>query len=49
MFKFELEHGEMENIIVTKSLRGQLDQVINHEQVENGTTINKSLSANQID
>jgi hypothetical protein len=39
----------MENRIVIKSLKKQLDQVIIHEQVENDTTINKNLSANQID
>jgi hypothetical protein len=39
----------MENRIVTKSLRRQLDHVIKHEQVENGAAINKNLSANQID
>jgi hypothetical protein len=36
------------NKIVTKSLKNQLDHVIVHEQVENGTAINKNLSANQI-
>jgi hypothetical protein len=36
----------MENKIVTRSLRKQLDQVILHEQVENGTTISNNLSAN---
>jgi hypothetical protein len=39
----------MENIIVSRSLSRELDQVIVHEQVENGTTINSILSANQID
>jgi hypothetical protein len=39
----------MENRIVTRSLRSQLNQVILHEQVENGTTINNNLSANQVD
>jgi hypothetical protein len=39
----------MENKIVTKSLRRQLDQVVLHDQVENGTTINNNLIANQID
>ncbi len=33
----------MENIIVTRSLKMQLNQDILHEQVENGTTINKNL------
>ncbi len=36
LFKFELECGKMENIIVTRSLRRQLDQVLLHEQEENG-------------
>ncbi len=48
MFKFELGCGEMENKILTKSLRKQLDQVVLHEQVENGTTINNNLSADQL-
>jgi hypothetical protein len=39
----------MENRIVIKSLKKQLDQVIIHEQVENDTAINKNLSANQIE
>jgi hypothetical protein len=39
----------MENIIITKSLRRQLNQVIVHGQVENGIAINSNLSANQID
>jgi hypothetical protein len=39
----------MENIIITKSLRRQLNQVIVHEQMENGITINNNLSADQID
>jgi hypothetical protein len=34
LFKLELECGDMENIIVAKSLKRQLDQVIVHEQVE---------------
>jgi len=38
----------MENRIVIRSLRRQLDQVIVHEQVEKGIAINKNLSANQI-
>ncbi len=49
MFRFELECGKMENIIITKSLRRQLNQVIVHEQMENGITINNNLSADQID
>jgi hypothetical protein len=39
LFKFELEHGKMENIIIIRSLKKQLDQVIVHEQVENGIAI----------
>ncbi len=39
----------MENRIVIKILRKQLDHVIIHEQVENGIAIIKNLSANQID
>ncbi len=39
----------MENRIVTRSLRRQLDQVVLHEQVENGATISNNLSANQVD
>ncbi len=49
LFRFELECGEMENIIITRSLRKQLDQVIIHEQVENGININNNLSAYEID
>jgi adenine-specific DNA methylase len=49
LFKFEFERGEMENRIVIKILRKQLDHVIIHEQVENGIAIIKNLSANQID
>jgi hypothetical protein len=39
----------MENRIITRSLRRQLNEVLVHEQVENGTTINNNLNANQID
>jgi hypothetical protein len=39
----------MENIIITKSLKSQLDQVIVHEQVENGVAINNNLNEDQID
>jgi hypothetical protein len=39
----------MENIIVTKSLRIQVDHVLLHEQVENGIAINNNLSANHDD
>jgi hypothetical protein len=36
----------MENRIVTRSLKRQLDQVIVQEQVENGDAINRNLNAN---
>jgi hypothetical protein len=39
----------MENIIITTSLKRQLDWVVLHEQVENGLVINNHLSANQVD
>jgi hypothetical protein len=39
----------MENKIVTRSLRRQLDQVILHKQVENGAAINNNLSVDHID
>jgi hypothetical protein len=39
----------MENKIVTKSLRRQLNQVVLHEQVENGTAISNNLNADQVD
>jgi hypothetical protein len=39
----------MENKIITKSLRKQLNQVILHEQVENGVAINNNLIADQVD
>ncbi len=39
----------MENRIVTRSLRRQLDLVIVHEQMENDTAIKSNLSAYQID
>jgi hypothetical protein len=48
LFKFELERGEMENIIVTKSFKRQLDQVILHEQMENGTAIHSKLKGSTI-
>jgi hypothetical protein len=35
--------------IVSKSLKKQIDQVILHQQVENGTAINNNLSVDQID
>jgi hypothetical protein len=39
----------MENKIIIRSLEKQLNQVIIHEQVENGTTINMNLSVDKID
>jgi hypothetical protein len=39
----------MENKIVTRSLRRQLDQVIVHKQMENGATINNKFSVDEID
>ncbi len=49
LFRFELGCGKMENIIVTKSLKRQLDQFVLHEQVENGAANSVNLSADQID
>jgi hypothetical protein len=34
----------MENIIIIRSLNKQLNQVVLHEQVENGAAINNNLS-----
>jgi hypothetical protein len=39
----------MENWIITRSLRWQLDHVVLHEQVENGVAINNNLNANKVD
>jgi hypothetical protein len=39
----------MENIIVTRNLRRQLDQDVLHEQVENDIAISNNLSENQVD
>ncbi len=39
----------MENIIVTRSLKRQLDQFVLHEQVENGVANSVNLSGNQVD
>jgi hypothetical protein len=39
----------MENRIITKSFKRQLDQVTIYEQVENGVAINNNLSENHID
>jgi hypothetical protein len=44
LFRFELGCGEMESKTVIKSLRRQLDQVVLHEQMENGTAISNNLS-----
>ncbi len=49
MLRFELGCGEMENKIIIRSLKRQLDQVVLHEQVENAAAINKNLSADQVD
>ncbi len=49
MFKFELRCGEMENRIVTKSLRRQLDQDVLHEQVENGVAISNNLNVDLVE
>jgi hypothetical protein len=49
LFRIEFECGKMENKIVIRSLRRQLDHVILHEQVENGATINSNLSINHMD
>ncbi len=39
----------MENMIVTKSLRRELNQVVLQEQVENGIAINNNLCADKVD
>jgi hypothetical protein len=39
----------MENKIIIKSSKRQLNQVVLHEQMENGIAINNNLSANQVD
>jgi hypothetical protein len=49
LFKFELRCGEMENRIVTKSLRRQLDQDVLHEQVENGVAISNNLNVDLVE
>jgi hypothetical protein len=38
----------MENRIITISIKRQLDQVIIHQEVENGVAINNNLSAYQV-
>jgi hypothetical protein len=39
----------MENIVVTKSLKRQLNLVVLHEQVENGITISNNFNVDQVD
>ncbi len=39
----------MENRNVTRSLKRQLDQVVLHEQVENGVAINNNMNVDQVD
>ncbi len=39
----------MENKIITRSLRRQLDQVVLHEQVESGVAISNNLNVDQVD
>jgi hypothetical protein len=39
----------MENIVIIRVLKRQLNHVILHEQVENGIAINNNLSANKVD
>jgi hypothetical protein len=39
----------MVNLIFIRSQKKQLDEVIVHEQVENGIAINKNLSADHMD
>jgi hypothetical protein len=48
LFRFELKCGKMENRFMTISLKRQLNQVILHEQVENGAVINSNLSGNRL-
>jgi len=38
----------MENQIVTKSLRTQLNQIIVHKQMESGTIISNNLSVDHV-
>jgi hypothetical protein len=49
LFKLKLECGEMGNRIVNKSFRRKLNQVLLHEKMENGVTINNNLSVDKID
>jgi hypothetical protein len=39
----------MENIIIIISLKRQLNQVVLHEQVENGATISNNLNVDKVD
>ncbi len=48
MSKFELGCWKMENKIIIRSSRRQLDQVVLHEQVENGVAISNNLSVDQV-
>ncbi len=48
MSKFELGSWKMENKIIIRSSRRQLDQVVLHEQVENGVAISNNLSVDQV-
>jgi hypothetical protein len=38
----------MENTIIIRSLRKQLNQVVLYEQLENGIAINNNLSVDQV-
>jgi len=54
LLRFELGCGEMENQIVTRSLKRQSDKVVLHEvvlhaQVEIGITISNNFSVDQVD
>jgi hypothetical protein len=48
LFIFEVECGEIENRIIIRSFRRQLNQVILHEQVENGVAIHSKLGGSTI-
>jgi hypothetical protein len=39
----------MQNMIITKSLRRELNQVVLQEQVENGIAINNNLCVDKVD
>jgi hypothetical protein len=49
LLRFELGCGEMENQIVTRSLKRQSDKVVLHAQVEIGITISNNFSVDQVD